>query len=285
MAKILSGKDVSEKITKKIMEDVNMLKENMIFPTLAVVRVGNREDDIAYENSAVKKCDTLGVNTIKFSFPEKIDENLLIESIKGINENKNIHGVLLFRPLPKHINDRKVRETLLPEKDVDGITDISMAGVYSDSGMGFPPCTPRSCMEILDYYNIELTGKNVVVVGRSLVVGKPAAMMAMKKNATVTICHTKTANLHEITKKADILIAAAGIAKSVGPDFVNENQIIIDVGINFTDEGIMCGDVDFEKVNNLVGALTPVPGGVGTVTTAVLVMQVVEAAKKQMLNS
>lgn len=280
MAKLLRGKAVSDMLTDKLIEEVKRLKEYGIAPALAIVRVGSHGDDIAYEKSAAKRCETIGVLAKKFTLSENISQEELLTHIHAINTDDSIHGVLLFRPLPKQLNDTVIRSALAPEKDVDGITDISMAGVYSDTDIGFPPCTPKACMEILDFYGIETAGRNIVIIGRSLVVGKPLAMMALKKNGTVTVCHTKTADLAGVARRADILIAAAGAAKTVGPEFVHENQIVIDVGINFTGDGTLCGDVDFERVEPLVKAITPVPGGVGTVTTGVLVSHVVEAAKK-----
>jgi len=280
MAKLLKGKEVSDALTGKLIEEVKSLGERHIIPTLAIIRVGSHGDDISYEKGATKRCETIGVQVKSYVLPETVSQQKLISTIETINRDQSIHGVLLFRPLPDHIDDMAVRAALAPEKDVDGITDVSMAGVYADTDMGFPPCTPKACMEILDYYGVDIAGKNIVIIGRSLVVGKPLAMMAMKKNGTVTICHTKTFDLEGVAKKADILIVAAGKAKAIGPEFVSEKQIVIDVGINFTEDGILCGDVDFEKVEPLVDSITPVPGGVGTVTTGILVLHVVEAAKK-----
>lgn len=283
MTKLLKGAEVSQALTEKVMEEVKILRQKGCNPTLAIVRVGSRGDDISYERGAQKRCEAAGVEVRNFVLPVEISQEELIQIIEAINEDDSIHGVLLFRPLPDHIDDKAVTAALSPGKDVDGITESSMAGVYSGSGLGFPPCTPRACMEILDYFQIDLTGKKVVVIGRSLVVGKPAAMMAMQKNATVTVCHTKTRDVEQVARQADVLIVAAGKAKSIGAGFVNPNQVIIDVGIHVTDEGKLCGDVDFEQVEPLVSAITPVPGGVGTVTTGVLVLQVIEAAKRASL--
>ena len=280
MAKIFKGKEVSDALTEKLLDEVNVLKGINIKPALAIIRVGSNVEDLSYEESATKRCEKAGIHVEKFIFPKDISQASLLDIIYSINNDDSIHGALLFRPLPEQLNDHIIRSALAPHKDVDGITDISMAGVYASSDMGFPPCTARACMEILDFYGIDVYGKNVVIIGRSLVVGKPVAMMALKNNGTVTICHTKTINIEKIAAGADILIVAAGAAKVVGPAYINENQIIIDAGINFTPEGILCGDVDFEKVEPLVKAITPVPGGVGTVTTGVLLLQIVEAAKK-----
>jgi methylenetetrahydrofolate dehydrogenase (NADP+)/methenyltetrahydrofolate cyclohydrolase len=281
MAEILKGKDVVAALKEKMIADVEALKAKGTVPTLAIVRVGERGDDIAYEKGAMTRCKGVGVEVKNFILDANATQDELLHVIRQVNEDRTIHGCLLFRPLPKHINDDIVRRALAPEKDVDGITDISMAGVYSGSSIGFPPCTPKACMEILDFFNIDVTGKNVVVVGRSLVVGKPAAMMLIKKNATITVCHTKTVDMAAICKKADIIIASAGKASVVNKDYLSPGQIVIDVGINVDEEGNLKGDVDFAAAEEIVAAVTPVPGGVGTVTTSVLVKHVIEAAKKQ----
>ncbi len=210
------------------------------------------------------------------------DQNLLAE-IEKMNKNDNIHGVLLFRPLPKHLDQAVIENALDPAKDVDCMTDGSMTGVFTGKEVGFPPCTPQACMEILDHYGIDCTGKRAVVIGRSLVVGKPAAMMLIKKNATVTVCHTRTVDMPSVVKEADIVIVAAGRAGVVDDTYLRPGQIVIDVGINVNAEGKLCGDVDFEKAEPIVEAITPVPGGVGSVTTSVLVGHVVEAAKRKYL--
>jgi len=212
--------------------------------------------------------------------PADILEAELLDEIEKLNFNSSVHGVLIFMPLPKHLDSEKVRRALSPEKDVDGITYGSLSGVFTGSGEGFSPCTAEACIEILDYYGIDCAGKNAVVIGRSLVVGKPVSMLLTAKNATVTLCHTKSIDIPSITRNADILIVAAGRPKVIGGEYFSENQTVIDVGINFLD-GSMCGDVDFTAAEPLVGAITPVPGGVGTVTTSVLVNHVVEAAKRQ----
>ena len=204
-----------------------------------------------------------------------------MDTIRQVNEDAGIHGVLIFRPLPKHLDEEAVIRALDPEKDVDGITDGSMVGVFAGREQGFPPCTPQACMEILDHYQIDCTGKKAVVVGRSLVVGKPAAMMLLKKNATVTICHTRTKDMPAVVKEADIVIVAAGRAGVVDDRYVSPGQIVIDVGINVNEQGKLCGDVAYDKVEPVVEAITPVPGGVGSVTTSVLVGHVVEAAMRK----
>jgi methylenetetrahydrofolate dehydrogenase (NADP+)/methenyltetrahydrofolate cyclohydrolase len=205
---------------------------------------------------------------------------MLIDELRKINDDDSVHGVLLLKPLPAHMDEKTVCSELMPSKDVDGITEASMAGVYSNSGMGYPPCTAEACLEILKFYGIERKGKKAAVIGRSLVIGKPVAMMLIKEDATVTICHTKTTDMPQICSEAEILIAAAGKAKTVDGKYFNSGQIVIDVGINVDDDGNLCGDVDFSAAEGRVKAVTPVPGGVGTVTTGILMKHVVEAAEK-----
>ncbi|MDO4647538.1 MAG: tetrahydrofolate dehydrogenase/cyclohydrolase catalytic domain-containing protein [Eubacteriales bacterium] len=282
MAKQLLGKEVTAALNEKIKANVAFLKEKGVNPTLCIIRVGENPSDISYEKGATKRCETLGVNCVKSLFPADVTQEELLDAIDKVNKDDSIHGVLLFRPLPKHLNQDVIENALAAEKDVDCMTDLSMAGVFIDKQLGFPPCTPQACMEILDHYGIDCTGKKAVVIGRSLVVGKPAAMMLTKKNATVTICHTRTKDMPSVAREADIIIVAAGRAGVVGADYVKEGQIVIDVGINVNAEGKLCGDVDYAAVEPIVEAITPVPGGVGSVTTSVLVGHVVEAAMRKM---
>ena len=281
MATIWKGAEVNSGLNARIMKDVEALKARGITPTLAIVRVGERPDDLSYERGAVKRAEALGVAVAKCALPVDVTQEVLLQVIRDINVDSKIHGVLLFRPLPKHLDEALICNTLVPEKDIDGITELSLAGVFAGKPLGFAPCTPSACIEILDHFGVDCTGKKAVVIGRSLVVGKPVAMMLVKKNATVTICHTRTADLPAVCREADILIAAAGKAGMVGADFVRPGQLVIDVGINWNEqEQKLCGDVDFEAVSPIVEAITPGPGGVGTVTTSVLIGHVVEAAKR-----
>lgn len=279
MANLLKGAEVTAALNAKLQADVEALKAQGITPTLGIIRVGERPDDLSYEKGACKRCETIGVAVKKFILPENVTQDELMATVDQVNKDSAIHGVLIFRPLPKHLDDEAVRKALAPEKDVDGITDGSMVGVFTSTDVGFPPCTAQACMEILDHFKIDTTGKKAVVIGRSLVVGKPAAMMLIQKNATVTVCHTKTVDMPSVAREADILIVAAGRAKVIGAEYVREGQTVIDVGINFAD-GKLCGDCDFEAVEPVVQAITPVPGGVGTVTTSVLVGHVVKAAQR-----
>ncbi len=282
MATLFKGAEVNVALNTRIMRDVEALKARGVNPRLGIIRVGERPDDLSYERGAVKRAETLGVEVEKFILPVNVEQEELLTLIREINANDAIHGVLLFRPLPKHLDEELICNTLAPEKDVDGITELSNAGVFTGKELGFAPCTPAACMEILDHYGIDCKGKTAVVVGRSLVVGKPAAMMLLRKNATVTVCHTRTADMPAVCRQADILIVAAGKAGVVTADYVRPGQIVIDVGINWNEEKQkLCGDVDFEAAEPVVQAITPVPGGVGTVTTSVLISHVVQAAMKK----
>ena len=293
MAKQLLGKEVTAALNAKLQAKVAELKEKGVAPKLGILRCGENPSDLSYEKGAVARAELIGVEVEKFVLPEDVTKEALIEQIKALNADDSIHGVLMFRPLPKHLkaDQNEICNTLDPSKDVDCMTDLSNAGVFEDrKDLGFAPCTPQACMEILDYYGIDCKGKNAVVIGRSLVVGKPAAMMLMKKNATVTICHTKTVNTAEIARNADILVSAAGVLGSLTKDFVRPGQIVIDVSINWDAEkinskggkGAIAGDAKFDEVEPIVEAITPVPGGVGSVTTSVLIGHVVEAAERKL---
>lgn len=288
MAQILKGAPVVAAMNEANAARCAALKEKGIVPTLAVVRVGAREDDISYEKGIVTRCGKVGVEVRQFHLAEDVTQEELLDVIRQINGDASVHGCLIFRPLPKRFDDRRVQEALAPEKDVDGITDGSMAGVFTNMPIGYPPCTAQACLEILKYYNVPLSGKRAVVVGRSLVVGKPAAMMLMGKNATVTVCHTKTVNTAEICRNADIIVSAAGVLNSLTKDYVRPGQVVVDVSINWDEnkinakggKGGIAGDAKFDEVEPIVEAITPVPGGVGSVTTSVLMKHVVEAAER-----
>ena len=279
MAKQLLGKEVNEKLNARIIAECEELKARGVNPTLAIVRCGERPDDLSYEKGATKRAEALGVAVEKFLLPEDVSKEELLRTIDAINANDQIHGVLMFRPLPKHLkaDQDEICNRLDPRKDVDGMTNGSNAGVFMGKELGFAPCTPAACMEILDHYGIDCTGKKAVVLGRSLVVGKPAAMMLLAKNATGTVCHTKAA----VAREADILVSAAGVLKSLTKDYVRPGQVVIDVSINWDEaKGGIAGDAVYDEVEPIVEAITPVPGGVGAVTTSVLIGHVVEAAKR-----
>jgi len=279
MADILKGADVVGAINEKIAGTIEALKTKNITATMATIRIGEKADDISYEKTAIKRCEAVGVAVKSIVLPADVDQCTLMQNIHMLNDDEGVHGILLFRPLPKHLSDEICRAALKPEKDIDGITDGSLAGVFTGSGRGFAPCTAQACMEVLDHYNIDCKGKRAVVIGRSLVVGKPVAMMLMAKHATVTICHTRTVDIPAVARNAEILIVAAGQMESITKEFFSPGQIVIDVGINWNDKkGKLCGDVLFEDAEPVVAAITPVPGGIGTVTTSVLISHVVEAA-------
>ena len=281
MAELLKGAPVAEALTEKMIADVEDLRTKGIEPCLAILRVGERPDDISYEKSAMKRGEKVGLKIQNVILPEDVTQDAFDKALIGLNEDPMVHGILMLRPLPKQLDNEKARKILAPEKDIDGCTDGSLAGVFTNTKTGFPPCTAQAAMEILNHYGKEIEGKKVAVIGRSLVIGRPVAMMLMHENATVVNCHTKTIDVPSITKEADILIAASGVLRSVNADYVKPNQIVIDVGINWDEEkrGI-AGDVDFDSVEPIVKAITPVPGGVGTVTTCVLISHVIEAAKR-----
>ena len=281
MAKQLLGKEVTAALNEKIKANVAELQGKGVNPTLCIIRVGENPSDISYERGATKRCETLGVACEKILLPGDVTQEELLATIDKVNKDDHIHGVLLFRPLPKHLDQAVIENALAPEKDVDCMTDLSMSGVFTGKKIGFPPCTPQACMEILDHYGIDCTGKKAVVIGRSLVVGKPAAMMLLKKNATVTVCHTRTVDMPSVVKEADIVVVAAGKAGVIDGNYLREGQIVIDVGINVNEEGKLCGDVNFEEAEKIVDAITPVPRGVGGVTTSILLEHVVDAAIAQ----
>ena len=280
MSVILKGAPVVAAMNEANAARCAALREKGVIPTLAVVRVGAREDDLSYEKGVMARCAKVGVEVKQFLLPADAAQEELLGVIACINADPSIHGCLLFRPLPRQFDDRAVRAALAPEKDIDGITDGSLAGVFTNTALGYPPCTAQACLEILKFYGIPLSGRRAVVVGRSLVVGKPAAMMLDRENATVTLCNSRTRDLPEVCREADIVVVAMGKAGAVGADYLREGQVVVDVGIHVNEEGKLCGDVRFGEAEPLVEAITPVPGGVGTVTTSVLVSHVVEAAEK-----
>ena len=281
MSTILKGAPVVAAMNEANAARCAALREKGVVPTLAVVRVGAREDDLSYEKGVMARCAKVGVEVKQFLLPADAAQEELLRVIAGINADAAIHGCLLFRPLPKQFDDRAVRAALAPEKDIDGITDGSLAGVFTNTDLGYAPCTAQACLEILKYYSVPLSGKRAVVVGRSLVVGKPAAMMLDRENATVTLCNSRTQNLPALCKEADVVVVAMGKMGAVGADCLREGQTVVDVGIHVNEEGRLCGDVKFAEAEPVVDAITPVPGGVGTVTTSVLVGHVVQAAAKK----
>ena len=284
MAKRLLGKEVNEALVASLQTRTAALKEKGVTPTLGIIRLGENPSDLSYEKGATKRAEEVGVAVKNYILPENATKEEVLAVIDEVNADASVHGVLMFRPLPKHLkNDQEeICNRLAPAKDVDSMTHLSNAGVFEGAkGLGFAPCTPAACMEILDHYGIDCKGKNAVVIGRSLVVGKPAAMMLMGKNATVTVCHTKTVDTPAVAREADILISAAGVLKSLTKEYVRPGQVVIDVSINWDEaKGGIAGDAVYDEVEPIVEAITPVPGGVGAVTTSVLIGHVVEAAAR-----
>ena len=289
MAKLLMGKEVAEALSDRLKVRAETLKKQGITPTLAIVRLGEDPGDKSYEKGAMKRAELVGAAVKNILLPETISADGLIQVLQDLNDDEKIHGVLLFRPLPKHLRsrEREICNALSPEKDMDGMTDLSAAGVYTGSGLGYPPCTAAACMEILDHYGISPEGKKAVVMGRSLVIGRPAALMLMHRHATVTVIHTRTRSPLDYLPYADILICAAGARNGVTGDMVRPGQVILDVSMNYDPEKItpkgkggMVGDCDFAAVEPIVEAITPVPGGVGAVTSTILMKHLIEAAER-----
>lgn len=281
MAELLKGTPVAAALQEKLIVDAAALRERGVSPTLAIVRVGAREGDLSYERGAMKRCAQVGIDVRNAVLPGNTDGETFFRTLDALNIDPSVHGILMLRPLPEQIDGEKARQLLAPEKDVDGCTDGSLAGVFADTALGFPPCTAQAAMELLQYYGIEPEGQKAAVIGRSLVIGRPVAMMLMHANATVTICHTRTVDISSATREADIVIAASGRMESIGAEHLRAGQVVIDVGIGWNEaKQKLCGDVRFDEAEPLVRAITPVPGGVGAVTTAVLCRHVIEAAQR-----
>ncbi len=280
MGNELLGKPVADGIKEDVSSRVAELRKRDVEPTLAVLRVGERQDDIAYESSILKAASTLGINVNVFAQDESTTCEELLSIIDDINSDASIHGCLIFRPLAKGLDETLICNRLAADKDIDGCGADSLAGVFMDLDEGFAPATACACMAILDHYGIEVAGKRLCVIGRSLVIGKPVAMLALRRNATVTLCHSKTGDVRTFTKDADIVICATGRPKAFDASYFKEGQTVLDVGMNMDEDGVMCGDVDFDDVLPKVANITPVPRGVGSVTTAVLLEHVVSACEK-----
>lgn len=280
---ILGSKPVVEAMNADLHPRVESLRQKGIIPTLAIVRVGDRPDDVSYERTAIKRAESLDIAVRVFELPADASHELIAGDIEFINEDPSIHGCLMFRPLPEFLDEKALCDLLIPHKDVDGISTAALAGIFTDDPDSLPPATAEACIKMLDHYGIPLEGKHVVVVGRSLVIGKPVSMMLLRHNASVTICHSKTENLASITRNADIVICATGRPRAYGADYFAPGQVVLDVGINFDAEGHMCGDVDFEAVEPLVAAITPVPGGIGAVTTSCTMEHTIVSAERAAL--
>ena len=281
MAKDLRGKPVADALTEKLIDKVHALKERGVVPKLAILRVGERPDDLSYERGALKRCATVGIEVEQIVLSADCTQAELMDAIDRINSDATIHGCLMFRPLPKNLDEAAACAALDPAKDVDCITPGSLYGVFANRPVGFAPCTAEAVIELLDFYGYDITGTNVTVIGRSLVIGKPVSMMLQAKNATVTMCHRSTRDTDAECARAEFLVSAAGTAGCVGAACAAPGQVVIDVGINWdAEQGKLVGDVKYDEVAPIVDAITPVPGGVGAITTAVLAKHVVEAAER-----
>ena len=272
----LRGKKVSDGIKEYVSKELETLS---FVPKLAIVRVGKNPDDMSYERGATKKLKSFGLDVASYVFPQDISDEDFKNAFKDINEDDEVTGILLLRPLPRTINEKDIENMIDPKKDLDGISPINIAKVFAGDTTGFSPCTAEAVIEVLKAYDIELTGKRVTVVGRSMVVGKPVSMLLLKENATVTMTHTRTVDLKKTCSDAEIVIAAAGRAKMLNSDYCGQDAVMIDVGINVDDNGKLCGDVDYSTLDGKASAATPGPGGVGTITTAVLAKHLIQAAK------
>lgn len=275
---ILKGLPVANAINEKLIEELKGMDK---VPHLAIIRIGERPDDMSYERGATKKMEKVGFDCTSYTFPADIDNETFQKEFDKINEDDNIDGILLLRPLPKHLDEKAIENRINPNKDLDGISPVNLAKVYAGDTTGFAPCTAEAVIEMLDFAGVDLTGKRVTVVGRSLVIGKPVTMLLMKKNSTVTVCHTKTVDMASVCRNAEIVVAAAGVAKMIDKSFISKDAIVIDVGINVDEDGNLCGDVNFDEVSELASILTPVPGGVGSVTTSVLAKHLMKATKNK----
>jgi len=269
-ARILKGKPVADSMQAALSEKAHELRKKGIIPKLCIIRVGERSDDIAYETGAVKKMTATGIEADRVILNASCTQEELEEVMREKNGDEEVHGILMLRPLPAHLDEKKITQMISPEKDVDCMNPATLAGIFEPSEGLKTPCTPQAVIEMLRYYDIEMTGKKVAVLGRSSVIGKPVALLLLNENATVTICHSKTADLRETVREADIVISAMGRAKMIDGSYIREGATLIDVGINTDEDGKLCGDADFESAEKVAGAISPVPGGVGSVTTTIL---------------
>lgn len=279
--KLLKGKNVADSITENLKKEVDLLNKKNITPKLSVIRVGERPDDISYEKGASKRCENIGIDFEVIKLDESISNKEYIEVLEKLNNDKTISGILCLRPLPKNLDEDLIKYKISPDKDVDCFNPINLSKLIENDKSGFTPCTPTAVIEILKYYNINLEGANICVLGRSMVVGKPCSILLLNEHATVTTCHSKSKDLKSITKNSDILVVAIGKAKIINKEYIKEDAVVIDVGINVDSNNKLCGDVDFDDVLENVGYITPVPGGVGSVTTSILAKHTIKACKQQ----
>lgn len=280
MSVLMKGIDVANAMKEELIKEAQQLKQGGVTPCLAIIRVGSREEDLSYERGAKKRMEAVGIQCQVRELPEDVTQREFEEAFREVNDHPSVHGILMFRPLPKHLDEEPVRKMIHPVKDMDCMSDVNIAKIFAGDETGYAPCTAEAVMKMLKFYGIDLKGKNTTVVGRSMVVGKPLSMMLLKEHATVTICHTRTAELPKICRSADILVAAAGNAKMITADMIGEGAVVADVGINVDEEGNLCGDVDFEGAKKKASYISPVPRGVGSITTSVLAEHVIRAAKE-----
>ena len=280
MATLLKGKPVVDHMAVDLRSRIEALKSRGVEPTLALVRMGERPDDLSYERTCARQADLHGIAVRRFVLPTEATQAELEAVIDAVNADPRIHGCLMFRPLPPHLDTEAVTSVLAPEKDIDAITTASMGGLLTKSDIGFPPCTATACLELLHYYDIPLKGKKIAMIGKSATVGLPTALLLMKEEATVSVCHilSRPEDTRDLCKDADIIISAAGCLDLIRADYVRPGQVVVDVGVNIGPDGAMHGDVAFDEVEPIVAAITPVPGGVGAVTSTVLALHVAQAA-------
>ncbi|MEA5009120.1 bifunctional 5,10-methylenetetrahydrofolate dehydrogenase/5,10-methenyltetrahydrofolate cyclohydrolase [Clostridium tyrobutyricum] len=281
MGQLIKGKPAADAVTVHLIEEVKNLKRKNIIPKLTIVRVGKNGSDMAYERGATKRCNSIGIEIAIKELPEDISQQSFIDELKKINEDSTTDGIMVFRPLPKQLDEDIIKHLIDPNKDVDCFNPLNMSKLLEDDNSGFSPCTAAAVIEILDYYKIKIEGKRVVVIGRSMVVGKPLSLLLLNRNATVTICHSRTQKMENICSQADIVVVCIGKSKIINKSYIKSGATVIDVGINVDTNGALCGDVDTENCIEKVGMITPVPGGVGSVTTSILAKQVVMACKRQ----
>lgn len=280
-AEVLRGAPVAEALSEQLKTRIAALAEKGVVPCLGMIRIGERPGDLSYERSAAKRCESLGIALEKHVLPAGVTQDELIALIEEMNSDSSVHGILFFRPLPPEMDERRVCDAIAPEKDVDGITSRSMAAVYAGEEHGFFPCTAQAVIEMLRYYEIPICGKRAVVVGRSLVTGRPAALLLLREHATVTVCHTRTVDLDALTREANIIVTATGHINTVTAGHLRPGQIVIDIGINYDEvRQKLCGDVDHDAAEQIVDAISAVPGGIGAVTSTILASHVVEAAER-----
>jgi methylenetetrahydrofolate dehydrogenase (NADP+)/methenyltetrahydrofolate cyclohydrolase len=278
---MIRGKQVADSITQELTRKVKMIKFKGLVPKLVVVRVGSNESDRAYETGALKRCEAIGIAAEVKVLSSGISEEDFVNEIISLNEDDSVNGILILRPLPKHINEDKVKHVIAKEKDVDCFNPLNVANVMENDKKGFAPCTSAAVIEILKHYNVPIAGKSAAVLGSSMVVGKPVSMMLVNENSTLTLCDINTKDNPEACSKADIVVVAIGKSKLIGSEYIKDGAVVIDVGINVDEEGNITGDVDLDQVKDKVSMISPVPGGVGSVTTSILAMHVVKACYQQ----